>query len=86
MSAFIFGLGVKVKCKITGFEGLVVAKADHITGCNTYGVKTKMDKDGKLINAEWFDEGVLELKGKGISIQEVKAPKKGGPLAENPSV
>lgn len=84
MNDFIHAMGAKAKCKITGYEGIIVARADHITGCNTYGLKPKMDKEGKVRNAEWFDEGVLEVKGKGIKIEDVAAPTKGGPLAENP--
>lgn len=30
--------GKKVKDKITGFEGIVVAKCIYLTGCNQYGV------------------------------------------------
>lgn len=57
MSKFIFELGVKAKDKITGFEGIIIGRAEHITGCNTYGLKPKKDKDGKMQDAEWVDEG-----------------------------
>ena len=85
MSKFIFELGVKAKDKVTGFEGIIIGRADHITGCNTYGVKPKVDKDGKVQEAEWFDEGTITIIGKGITEKEVKAKENGGQLYENPT-
>ena len=84
MSKFIFKLGVKAKDKITGFESIIIGRADHITGCNTYGLKPKIDKDGKVQDSEWFDEGTIEVIAKGITEKEVKAKENGGPLSENP--
>lgn len=84
MSEFIYDLGVKAKDKLTGFEGILIGRADHITGCNTYGLKPKTDKDGKVQEAEWFDEGMITITGKGIKPNTVKSKDPGGPLAENP--
>ena len=84
MSEFIFELGVKAKDKLTGFEGIIIGRADHITGCNTYGLKGKLDKDGKPQEAEWFDEGMVMVTGDGIKPNSVKAVDNGGPLSENP--
>lgn len=84
MSKFIFELGAKAKDKITGFEGIITGRADHITGCNTYGLKPKIDKDGKVQESEWFDEGMITITGKGIKPNTVKSKDKGGPLSENP--
>ena len=84
MSKFIFKLGVKAKDIITGFEGIITGRADHITGCNTYGLKPRIDKDGKVQESEWFDEGTIEVIAKGITEKKVKAEENGGPLSENP--
>ena len=84
MSEFIFELGVKAKDKLTGFEGIIISRADHITGCNTYGLKGKLDKDGIPQDAEWFDEGMIKKTGKGIKPNSVKGVDDGGPLSENP--
>ena len=84
MSKFIFELGVKAKDKITGFEGIITGRADHITGCNTYGLKPKIDKDGKVQDCEWFDEGMITVTGKGIKPNSVQSVDDGGPLADNP--
>ena len=84
MSEFIFELGAKAKDKITGFQVIIIGRADHITGCNTYGLKGKLDKDGIPQDAEWFDEGMIKKTGNGIKPNTVKAKDKGGPLSENP--
>ena len=84
MSEFIFELGAKAKDKLTGFEGIITGRADHITGCNTYGIKAKLGKNGKPQEAEWFDEGMITIVGKGIKPNTVTAKEDGGPLSENP--
>ena len=84
MSEFIFELGVKAKDKLTGFEGIIISRADHITGCNTYGLKGGLDKEGNPQDAEWFDEGMIKVTGKGIKPNSLKSVDDGGPLAENP--
>lgn len=45
---------------ITGVKGVVVARTDHITGCNRYTLEPPLDKDGKLPEACMFDEARLE--------------------------
>lgn len=84
MSKFIFPLGIKAEDKITGFKGIITGRADHITGCNTYGLKPKVDKEGKVQEIEWFDEGMIDQIGKGVTKKEVKAKDDGGPLSDNP--
>lgn len=84
MSKFLHPLGVKAKDKITGFQGIIIGRGDYLTGCNTYGLKPQVDKEGKTRKAEWFDEGSIEVIGKGIKAENVAAPKKGGPLTEHP--
>lgn len=49
-------LGQKVKDSITGFEGIAVAKAIYLNGCISYQVKSKKLRNGRTIEAEWFDE------------------------------
>lgn len=84
MSEFIFELGVKAKDKLTGFEGTIISRCDHITGCNTYGLKGKLDKEGNPQDPQWFDEGMINKTGKGIKPNSVQAVDNGGPLSENP--
>ncbi len=81
---FKIELGVKAKDKITGFKGIIVGRAEHLFGCNTYGISPQTLKDGQRINTEWFDEGRIEVTGKGIKPEEVKATKPGSDYREHP--
>jgi hypothetical protein len=53
-------LGDKVRDQVTGFTGVVIGKARYLTGCNTVGIQAPVDKEGKLIDAQWFDEQRIE--------------------------
>lgn len=55
-------LGDRVKDKITGFEGIVVARVEHLYGCIRCSVQPeKLNKDGKPIENQYFDEPQLDL-------------------------
>ena len=55
-------LGDLAKCKITGFEGVIVARTDWINGCVRMALQAKtLDKDGKPLVPETFDVEQLEL-------------------------
>ena len=72
-------LGVKAKDKVTGFEGIVIAKTEWLTGCDQYVLKQKA-KEGVLPDdGQWFDEGMLVVIGEGIHAKEVKSKRPGGP-------
>lgn len=58
---FAMEMGIKVRDKITGFEGVVSGRCQHLTGCDTYGVTPKVDKDGKVQDTHWFDQHRLEV-------------------------
>lgn len=60
MTNFKLNNGEKVKSSISGFQGLITARADHLNGCNRYWVQPPVDKDGKMQEGMWFDEGELE--------------------------
>lgn len=57
---FKFDLGETVRDKVSGFEGIVVTRGDHVSGCDSYGVQTKTLKDGAPQDLKWFDEPRLE--------------------------
>jgi len=69
-------LGQKVKDPITGFEGIAVAKTQWLYGCTRFGVQARIDKDGKVPEAQWFDEPQLE------AMPPVDAQNRGGPRAD----
>lgn len=58
---FKFDIGSTLKCKITGFEGILSARTQWLANCNTYTLKPKSLKDGKLQDAKNFDEPMLDL-------------------------
>lgn len=59
---FKFDIGSTLKCKITGFEGILSARTQWIANCNTYTLRPKsLDKDGELQDAKGFDEPMLDL-------------------------
>ena len=77
-------LGKKAKDKITGFEGIVTSKHIYLTGCNQYGIQPAIDKDGKVPQKEFFDEGRLEITGGGISSESVSTEENGCDFREHP--
>lgn len=58
MEGFKFDIGVTAQDVVTGFEGVITGRAQHLTGCNTYGLLAKAS-EGKVSPAEWFDENRL---------------------------
>jgi len=72
-----FSLGDKVKCQVTGHEGIIIALNQWLNGCKQYCVKGKIDKDKKVPEGEWIDEGQLKLvKADALT---VKKKRTGGP-------
>ena len=78
-----FELGDKLECTITGFSGVVICRNEWLNGCLQYCLKPKVDKDGKIQDGEWFDEGQLKL----VKAKSKTKPKKrpGGPTSPTPS-
>lgn len=59
---FKFKNGDTLKCKVTGFSGVVTARCDYLTGCNRYMLQPHINEKepAKLPEAVWFDEPQLE--------------------------
>ena len=54
-------IGQQAKDRITGFKGIVIARTEYLNGCARLAIQpTKLDKDGKPIDAQYFDEPQLE--------------------------
>ena len=79
-------LGVEAKDKVTGFKGTIIGKAEYLYGCIQYALKPKVDKEGKPVDSCWFDEGRIEIIGKGITAEEVAGEKDGGPNEDAPRI
>ena len=52
--------GIKVKDRITGFEGILTAHTSCITGCGQYYIQPSV-KDNEFKQGEWFDETRIDL-------------------------
>lgn len=70
-------LGQKAKDKITGFEGILIAKVTYLYGCDQYGIAPEV-RDGKIGDTTYFDEGRIEVIGQGVAPEEVQVEKPGG--------
>lgn len=90
-------LGVEAKDKVTGFSGIVTARATYLTGCDQYVLSPVVGEDGKVPEAHWFDENRLEVTGPGVveamkpneiavKKEETTGVKKGGPQANTPPI
>lgn len=63
---FKFDLGDKVRDRITGMEGIVVSRSEHLFGCERYWVDPQELKDGKPVDGRWFDQDSLTLVAAGV--------------------
>ena len=78
-------LGVEGRDKVTGFTGIATGKAEYLYGCTQYVLVPKHKKGVmEAKGGAWFDEGRIEVIGKGISAEEVKGTKNGGPNSDAP--
>jgi len=62
---FKFNNGDKAKSIVTGFKGMITARADHLYGCNRYMLQP-MIKDGAMQDAFWHDEDELTITKKKV--------------------
>jgi hypothetical protein len=76
-------LGSAARDKITGFEGILTARAEYLYGCNQFCI-VPAARDGKCGDAQWFDEGRVEVTGPGVSAASVRADRPGGPNRDAP--
>lgn len=68
-------LGNKVRCMVTGFSGIAIARLQYLNGCIQFGVKPPVDKKtGKIEDAQYIDQEQLEVVGAGLYV----APKPTG--------
>lgn len=77
-------LGDKVRDKIGGFEGICIGRGEYLYGCVQVMVApTKLAKEGKRADSEWFDEGRVEVVKRNAQPRPASAAERaGGPLTE----
>ena len=77
-------LGQKVRDKVTGLTGIVIAKVEYMNGCVQFCIKPKIKaNENKIPEGEYIDEGQLEIVGKGIKISQ-KIEESGGIMPDTP--
>ena len=76
-------LGKRARDKITGFEGIIIGKIKYLFGCRQYAIAPPV-KDGELKDAQWFDEGRIEIIGNVFQPEDVQAEEPGGARSGNP--
>ncbi len=71
-----FTLGQRVRCTVTGFEGILIARVDHLNGCVQYCVKppTPADKPTERPDGYYIDEETLEYIDEGILAGQDREP------------
>jgi len=79
---FKIEMKAKVKDCVTGFEGIVTARSEYLTGCRQYLVTpTKLKDDGETLNSIWFDEDRLT----GVDLLGGSEPENNGGPQSNPA-
>lgn len=54
-------LGVRARDRITGFEGMVIARTEYLYGCARWALQPqKVNKDGTIFEPQWFDDPQVE--------------------------
>lgn len=81
MSEFEFQLGAVLRDIITGFEGVVMVRAEYYTGCIHYGLQSQKLHEGKPIDWEWIDSSRLILaEGKEVELKTQLSPSGAHPV------
>lgn len=55
-----FELGSKLRCRISGVTGIATGRLEFLNGCIQYGIRQRVNPDGKVPDTEWVDEAYLE--------------------------
>ena len=76
--------GANVVDVVTGFAGQVTGRADYVTGCNQYLVQPPVDKEGKYVAGQWFDENRLNCSTAGVE-SNLEAGRENGACGEAPT-
>ena len=64
-------LGDKVKCKYTGFTGIVTMKTEFINGCIQFAVAPRVGKENKCPEEIGIDAQSLEIISRGEKGKEI---------------
>ena len=76
--------GKKARDKVTGLVGIITGKIVWMYGCTQYCVVPPVDKDGKVVDGSWFDEGRIEIIEDAIEPKDVQVARGGADNANMP--
>lgn len=82
MGAARIELGDKVKCRVTGFTGIAVARTIWLNGCDRITIQPPVGKDGKHPEGYTFDEAAVEVITKGAAALPQPKHERGGPTTK----
>ena len=84
---FKFDLGVKVRDRVSGIEGIVDMRAEYLNGCLRYSVQPKVSTENpeKMPGSFWIDEDQIEMIDSGLNENPVKKSSTGGPTESSSS-
>lgn len=83
---FKFAMRTKVKDTVTGFEGIIISRLEHMNGCKRYEVQPNKLKDGKPIESIWIDEQQLIETGKLKEQKKTTRRRPGGSRVRPPAM
>jgi len=76
--------GKKARDKVTGLVGIITGKTVWMYGCNQYCIVPPVDKEGKVVDGSWFDEGRIEIIEDAIEPKDVQVARGGADNANMP--
>lgn len=80
-----FELGIEVKDIVTKFKGVIMARAEYLTGCDQYLVLPQPKKGSNTYpESQWFDEGRLRATKKGQIVKPEDVADEGNPGCDMP--
>jgi hypothetical protein len=75
-------LGNRIRCKVTGLEGIATSRVEYINGCVQYALTPKSEGN-KYPEACYLDEKQIEDLGTGV---EIDSKRTGGPQINSPKI
>ncbi|MGR3179803.1 MAG: hypothetical protein ACUZ8E_17325 [Candidatus Anammoxibacter sp.] len=84
---FKYDLGIRVRDRVTGTEGIIDMRTEYLNGCIRYSVqpKAKTPNPEKMPESYWFDENQIEFVDNGLNDNPVRKRLTGGPVESSSS-
>lgn len=81
-----FEVGEMLQDKVTGFKGVVMGRTEYFTGCDHYGLCSRVLKDGEPMEWQWFDETRLVSVANAEKVLREPRKATGGPHPNAPQM